>query len=90
MNMWGVTPRISPQLEACFREFLVAHGGEPKGECFIPMSVGELVKSGRATCEVLRTSSTWFGATYAEDKPAVQRSIAALVEQGEYPACLWS
>jgi hypothetical protein len=89
MNMWGFTPRVLPQLEEEFRGFLAAHGGEPKSECYIPLSVGNLVKAGRATCEVLRTTSTWFGATYAEDKPQVQASIAALVRAGEYPERLW-
>lgn len=90
MNMWGFTPHVFPQLDDSFRGFLAAHGGEPKSECYIPMTVGELVKAGRATCEVLGTTSSWFGATYAEDKPIVQRSIRALVEAGEYPSCLWS
>ena len=54
------------------------------------MSVGQLVKSGQASCEVLRTTSNWFGATYSEDKPLVQQSIAALVQAGDYPADLWS
>jgi hypothetical protein len=89
MNMWGFTPRILPQLDEEFRGFLAAHGTEPKSECYIPLSVGNLVKAGRATCEVLRTTSTWFGATYAEDKPQVQASIAALVQAGDYPARLW-
>lgn len=89
MNMWGFTPHIFPQLESSFRAFLSAHAHEPKSECYIPMTVGELVKGGQATCEVLGTTSSWFGATYAEDKPIVQRSIRALVDTGEYPACLW-
>jgi len=89
MNMWGFTPHVFPQLERSFREFLAAHGGEPKSECYIPMTVGQLVKDGQATCEVLRTSSAWFGATYAEDKPIVQRSIRGLVDVGEYPPSLW-
>jgi len=89
MNMWGFTPHVFPQLEESFSGFLAAHAGEPKSECYIPMTVGELVKAGRATCEVLRTTSSWFGATYAEDKPIVQRSIRALVDAGEYPANLW-
>lgn len=89
LNMWGFTPHVFPQLEASFRAFLATHCGEPKSECYIPMTVGELVTSGRATCEVLRTTSAWFGATYAEDKPVVQRSIRSLVERGEYPASLW-
>ncbi len=90
MNMWGFTPHVFAQLDESFRRFLEAHGQEPKSECYIPMTVGELVKAGRATCEVLGTTSSWFGATYAEDKPIVQRSIRALVEAGEYPSCLWS
>jgi len=88
--MWGFTPHVFPQLEESFGAFRASHGSEPKSECYIPMTVGELVKSGRATCEVLRTTSTWFGATYAEDKPIVQQSIRLLVESGEYPASLWS
>jgi hypothetical protein len=90
MNMWGFTPHIFPQLEASFGGFLAARGAEPKSECYIPMSVGELVASGAATCEVLRTTSSWFGATYVEDKPVVQRSIAALVASGDYPSRLWA
>ncbi|MFM7108493.1 MAG: NDP-sugar synthase [Planctomycetaceae bacterium] len=89
MNFWGFTPAIFPQLDAEFRGFLARHGSEPKSECYIPTTVGDLVKAGRATCEVLRTTSSWFGATYAEDKAAVQASIAALVRAGEYPASLW-
>ena len=89
MNFWGFTPAIFAQLEERFRGFLAAHGTEPKSECFIPTTVGELVATERASCEVLRTTATWFGATYAEDKVAVQASIAALVAAGEYPASLW-
>ena len=89
MNMWGFTPRVFPQLEADFRAFLEAHGAELKGECYIPLSLGALVHSGQASCEVLPTTSTWFGATYAEDKAAVQASLRKLVAAGEYPASLW-
>jgi hypothetical protein len=89
MNLWGFTPAIFPQLEGEFRRFLAARGTEAKSECYIPTSVGDLVHAGQATCEVLRTSSTWFGATYAEDKPLVQASLARLVAAGEYPPSLW-
>lgn len=89
MNMWGFTPRIFPQLETSFREFLAAHAAEPKSECYIPLTVGDLVKSGQATCEVLPTASRWFGVTYVEDRPIVQASIANLVATNAYPATLW-
>jgi len=90
MNMWGFTPAIFPQLDTAFREFLTAHGGELKSECYIPMTVGSLVHARQATCEVLPTTSSWFGATYAGDKPLVQASLAALVAAGEYPPSLWA
>ena len=90
MNMWGFTPAIFPQLDSEFRRFLTEHGGEMRSECYIPMSVGSLVHAGQATCEVLPTTSSWFGATYAEDKPLVQASLARLVAAGDYPASLWA
>jgi len=90
MNMWGFTPAIFPQLEADFTAFLRQHGQELKSESYIPLAVGQLVRSQRATCEVLRTPSAWFGVTYREDKPIVQNSILAQVKQGTYPFNLWS
>jgi hypothetical protein len=90
MNMWGFTPAIFPLLDADFRAFLQAKGGEPKSESYIPMAVGNLVAAGSARCDVLRTSSAWFGVTYREDKPSVQASILELVRQGAYPSALWA
>jgi hypothetical protein len=89
MNMWGFTPAIFPQLEADFRAFLSAKGSEMKSEAYIPLSVGNLIRSGQATCQVLRSDSTWFGVTYREDKPVVQASIGEQVRSGAYPASLW-
>ncbi|MBU3704221.1 MAG: nucleotidyltransferase [Ilumatobacteraceae bacterium] len=90
MNMWGFTPRLFDHLDRVFREFLEASGGESKSECFIPLTVGQLVNEGVATCRVLRTDSSWFGVTYREDKEVVQASIAGLIERGDYPRSLWS
>jgi UTP-glucose-1-phosphate uridylyltransferase len=90
MNMWGFTPSIFPQLEKDFSAFLQAKGQELKSESYIPMSVGNLVKSRQATCRILRTSAAWFGVTYREDKAMVQASILAQVRQGNYPTSLWS
>jgi UTP-glucose-1-phosphate uridylyltransferase len=90
MNMWGFTPAIFPQLAADFDAFLRVKGAEMKSEAYIPMSVGNLIRAGQATCQVLRTDSAWFGVTYREDKPVVQASILRQVESGAYPASLWS
>lgn len=90
MNMWGFTPRLFDHLDRVFREFLELSGREAKSECFIPLTVGQLVNEGTATCRVLRTDSSWFGVTYREDKEVVQASIADLITRGDYPPDLWA
>ena len=90
MNFWGFTPALFPQLRVEFEKFLKRAGTEQKSECYIPATVGELVTSGRAKCKVLRSSDSWFGVTYREDRPQVVESIRQLIAQGKYPAQLWS
>ena len=90
MNMWGFTPRLFDHLDRVFREFLEKSGSEAKSECFIPLTVGQLVDERVATCRVLRTDSSWFGVTYREDKEVVQASIADLIGRGDYPPNLWA
>ena len=90
MNMWGFTPRLFDHLDRVFQEFLRKAGTELKSECFIPLTVGQLISEKHVTCKVLRSNSTWFGVTYKEDKEIVQGSIAALVEKGKYPKSLWA
>lgn len=89
MNFWGFTPAIFPQLQVEFEKFLKRAGGEQKSECYIPATVGELVTSGQAKCKVLRSSDSWFGVTYREDRPQVVASIRQLIAQGKYPEVLW-
>jgi len=88
--MWGFTPRLFDHLDRVFGEFLAQSGNELKSECFIPLTVGQLVDERQATCRVLRTDSSWFGVTYREDKEVVQASIADLIARGDYPESLWA
>ena len=88
MNCWGFTPRLFDELERCFPEWLAVNGAKEKSEWYIPFVVDELIKEGRADCQVLPTDASWFGVTYREDKPHVVAAIRALVEKGEYPANL--
>jgi len=90
MNMWGFTPSIFPLLANDFSTFLQAKGQELKSESYIPLSVGNLVKSQQASCRILRTTAAWFGVTYREDKAMVQASILEQVRQGNYPTSLWT
>ena len=89
MNFWGFTPAVFKQSEEMFRKFVDANENNPKSEFFIPLVADELIKSGTASFKVIPTDSKWFGVTYKEDKPIVQKSISTLVENGTYPSNLW-
>jgi NDP-sugar pyrophosphorylase family protein len=89
MNCWGFGTALFAGLDAQFREFLTAHGGEPKAEFYLPAAVSALIARGEATVRVLPTTSTWFGVTYREDKPRVTASILERVRRGDYPEKLF-
>jgi UTP-glucose-1-phosphate uridylyltransferase len=90
MNMWGFHPTIFPHLRREFTEFLKLQGKAEKSECYIPMTVGDLIRAGHARCRVLRSTASWFGVTYREDRPHVVQSIRNLIAQGRYPEKLWA
>ena len=87
MNFWGFTPDYFKHSEEYFKQFL----SDPKNienlkaEFFIPLMVDHLIRTGQATCEVLDTTSKWFGVTYPEDRPEVVAKLAKLHEEGQYP-----
>ena len=89
MNFWGFTPAIFKQSLPMFQQFVEANENNPKSEFFIPLAADELIKSGEASFKVIPTGSKWFGVTYKEDKPIVQKSISELVNNGIYPSKLW-
>jgi UTP-glucose-1-phosphate uridylyltransferase len=89
MNMWAFTPRIFDQLRLRFEQFLAHNAADTKAECYIPMTVGELVHAGEARVKVLRSRDSWFGVTYREDRPRVVEDIRTLVAAGAYPEKLW-
>jgi NDP-sugar pyrophosphorylase family protein len=90
MNFWGFTPMLFPQLRAQFDAFLKKSGTEVKSECYIPITVNDLVVTRQAKVKVLRTNDSWFGVTYREDRPQVVESIRQLIAQGKYPEKLWA
>ena len=90
MNFWGFTPKVFEYSKDQFKEFALANQENPKAEFFIPLVAEELIKSGKASFEVIPTQNKWFGVTYAEDKPTVQQSIDDLISEGVYPTQLWS
>ncbi len=90
MNMWGFNPNFFPHLEREFQIFLTANIGSEKAEFYIPTPVNALVSTGKERLKVLRSSASWFGVTYREDRPRVVESVRSLVSKGDYPASLWA
>ena len=89
MNMWGFTPEYFEYTEEAFKAFLTKNAQELKAEFYIPTLVNDLIKAGKATCQVLDTPAKWFGVTYADDRQMVVDKIQALVDAGVYPSKLF-
>ena len=88
MNFLAFTHCFMGHLETEFLNFIRNFGNVEKSESFIPTVVDTLIRSGKADCSVLETTSHWFGLTYPDDKQHVVASIRKLIESGEYPADL--
>jgi dTDP-glucose pyrophosphorylase len=89
MNFWGFTPKCFEFGGQLFEEFLAENKGNLKAEFYLPTIVNEILKSGKATVEVLKSDAKWFGVTYREDKEIVQKAINELKKQNVYPRNLW-
>ena len=87
MNFWGFTPDYFAHSNEFFKTFLSDEKNMTnlKSEFFIPLMVDKLIKDGTATCEVLDTTSKWFGVTYPEDRPEVVAKFKKLSADGVYP-----
>ncbi len=89
MNLWGFTPKIKAVLENHFISFLEKNLQTEKGEYQIPTVVNQQLQAGAARVKVLRSSDSWFGVTYREDKEAVQAALLKKISAGDYQKNLW-
>ena len=88
MNFWCFHPSIFDYTRKLFREFLRENIHDPKSEFFIPLVADQFIKEG-GVIRVITTHVPWFGVTYKEDGPEVQKTLKKLVHNGEYPERLW-
>ena len=95
MNMLLFDPSIFDYIDSKFKGFLEKNEDKlDKCEFLIPDVLFDSIDEEFATCEVIPTTSTWYGVTYREDAPAVKESIKNLVRteenpEGDYPLHLW-
>ena len=90
MNMLAFTPKLFGYMVQDFPKFLEENSNNlEKCEYLIPEIVGQMVKQGLATCDIIETSAVWQGVTYKADKEKVVNEIQKLVDAGIYPENLW-
>ena len=44
-----------------------------------------MLQAGKASVRVLSSPDRWYGVTYREDKPEVQKALNELTDAGAYP-----
>lgn len=89
MNFWGFHPSLFEEIRKDFIQFVEDNQDAPKAEFFIPLFVDNYINDGRIEVKVLVSEDRWYGVTYQEDKPIVQKAFSKLVQEGKYPAPLW-
>ena len=91
MNMWGLNAEFLRLIRENFPVFLEeAKVSNPlTREYLLPTTVAHLIDMGLITVKVLPTPDTWFGVTYAQDKPLVVAALKAMTDAGKYPDGLW-
>ena len=90
MNFWAFQPDYFDFCGAMFKDFIINRGFEEKSEFFIPLVVEKLIKQKTKSVDVIDCDEEWFGVTYQEDKPHVQKRLRQLIEKGVYPEKLWT
>jgi len=89
MNFWGFHPNIFEVIRQQFIQFVRDNQDNPRAEFYIPLVVNDLIQKGAIKLSVIPNAERWYGVTYQEDKPMVQKAFAQLTEEGKYPGQLW-
>jgi hypothetical protein len=90
MNFWCVDVSVFHLSESMFHDFLEKNITNLKSEFFIPIAGDLFIKKGLGKIKLIPTDSQWFGVTYKQDAPGVERSLYGLIKMGEYPERLWT
>lgn len=91
MNIWAFDYSVFHLCANYLQEFLENDlvKNPLKGECYLPMAIGEANLAGKLTVKAFKGSEKWFGLTYKQDQAKVQVAIKDLIKQGIYPPQLW-
>lgn len=89
MNFWCFTPYVFSICKELFDEFLKNNLHQPKAEIYVVDVAAKFITMTDSVLKVIPTDAKWFGVTYKEDAPEVEKNINVLISKGEYPESLW-
>ena len=90
MNFWGFPASALEGMERYQETFLRSLAPDDlKGECLLPVMVGNRIREGSLTVNAVTTDDEWFGMTYKEDRATTAAMLRKLTEEGKYPAELF-
>jgi NDP-sugar pyrophosphorylase family protein len=90
MNFFGLRPSYFEHSLEMFKNFIDENKENLKAEFYIPFVVNRLVEDNKVKLKVIPADTEWFGVTYIEDKPFVEKKIRDLIDMGVYPESLWN
>jgi len=92
MLSFAFTPAVFNEIEQGFGEFFENYGHDLKAEYYLNSVVRKLILNGKATLKIEPVDSKyrWIGVTYQPDLEKAQQAVAKLIEEGEYPAKLFT
>ena len=90
MNFWGFPASALEDMERYQETFLRSLAPDDlKGECLLPVMVGDRIREGALTVNAVTTDDEWFGMTYKEDRATTAAMLRKLTDEGKYPAVLF-
>lgn len=90
MNFFAFTKKFLDYLDSYFFSFLNENKNNLFScEFFLPTVVSNLIKSTKASVDVLPTTSHWFGITYKSDLDIVKNEFKNMKCDKLYPVSLW-
>ena len=89
MNFWIFNISIFNAIEKQLEIFLDNDDNIKNGEIYIPIVIEKLIDSKKASVKPTKSTSSWFGVTYAEDKSNALQLLKSKSDDNEYPKPLW-
>jgi len=76
MNLFGFDPSVLDLIRAEWEAWIPNKLTDEEDECRLPEVLNDLVATGRATVDVVRTTGSWMGITYTEDLEPTRAALA--------------